>query len=246
MKITFLGTGHGVPSATRACSSTMIKLGNAIYLVDAGAAVVDKMMQAGEDVTDVKAVFTTHAHSDHVAGVYHLADLYNWKYRDSEIDIYLTEKRVADAIDELISATTRNVDRERVRLHAVTKDFKYSDHALTAVLYPTEHLTPLNRPSYGIMIEAEGKKIYFSGDLSQHLALDDFPTWALEPDIDIFVCELAHFSIDKVKPYLDKCKAKRVVFTHIYPIEKYDELEKMKKDYAFELILPEDMDSITL
>ena len=88
MKITFLGTGHGVPTAERACSSIMIEIGDAIYLFDAGCPVTDRLLALGHEITEVKAVFNTHTHSDHVAGIYHLADLCNWRYRDSEIDIY--------------------------------------------------------------------------------------------------------------------------------------------------------------
>lgn len=43
MKITFLGTGHGVPSPDRHCSATLVEVGGKRYLIDAGAPVVDIM-----------------------------------------------------------------------------------------------------------------------------------------------------------------------------------------------------------
>ena len=62
MKITFLGTSHGVPAANRFCSSYMIEAGNAVYLVDAGAPVADLVLRQGREITDVRAIFTTHIH----------------------------------------------------------------------------------------------------------------------------------------------------------------------------------------
>ncbi len=246
MKIIFLGTGHGVPTAERACSSIMIAIGDAIYLFDAGCPVTDRLLSLGRDITSVKAVFNTHTHSDHVSGIYHLADLINWRYRDSEIDIYLPERRVCDAFENLIEATTRPLDRTRVRFHAVDGDFIYDDGVLRVTLFPTEHMTPVGRPSYGMLIEAEGKRIYVSGDLSQHLAGGDFPTRALSSDIDLFVCELAHFALDLTRPYLDRCRAKRVAFTHVYPLDKYRELQQIKNSYSFELLTPSDMETVII
>ena len=37
MKITFLGTSHGVPAADRYCSCTMLEVNGAHYFIDAGA-----------------------------------------------------------------------------------------------------------------------------------------------------------------------------------------------------------------
>ena len=44
MKITFLGTSHGIPEADRVLSSAMIEVGDNIYLVDAGAPITEKMI----------------------------------------------------------------------------------------------------------------------------------------------------------------------------------------------------------
>ena len=41
MKITFLGTSHGVPAKDRFCSSIMLESGGSFYFIDAGAPVMD-------------------------------------------------------------------------------------------------------------------------------------------------------------------------------------------------------------
>ena len=246
MKIRFLGTGHGVPSAERSCTSTMIETCGSLYLVDAGASVSEKIMQCGREITDVRSVFTTHAHTDHVAGIFHLADLYNWRYRDSEIDIFMTEEAVVQAFDKLLSVTTRELDRNRVKFHTVTTEFLYDDGNVKVSLHPTQHLEIIDRPSYGVLFEAEGKRVYFSGDLSQHIELDDFPPAYLTAGADLFVCELAHFSIDELRPYLDHCGARRVAFTHVYPLSKYEEMTAALSGLDFELLTPSDMDELEI
>ena len=75
MKIVFLGTGHGVPSAERACSAAMVESGGAIYYVDAGTALCERTMAAGRSPKNARAIFTTHAHGDHINGIYQFADL---------------------------------------------------------------------------------------------------------------------------------------------------------------------------
>ena len=62
MKITFLGTSHGVPAADRYCSSTMIDVNGCLYFIDAGAPLIDLLLRRGADLNQVKAVFTTHLH----------------------------------------------------------------------------------------------------------------------------------------------------------------------------------------
>ena len=65
MKITFVGTSHGVPEKNRYCTCIMLESGGAIYFIDAGAPIVDFLVNNGKSVNDLRAVFTTHVHSDH-------------------------------------------------------------------------------------------------------------------------------------------------------------------------------------
>ena len=40
MKITFLGTSHGVPAADRYCYCVMIESGKSVYFIDGGAPMI--------------------------------------------------------------------------------------------------------------------------------------------------------------------------------------------------------------
>ncbi len=66
MKVTLLGTGSPLPSATCAGPSTLVQAGGANVLVDAGRAVVMRLVGAMCPPPAVSAVLLTHLHSDHI------------------------------------------------------------------------------------------------------------------------------------------------------------------------------------
>ena len=249
MKITFLGSGHGVPSADRFCSCAMIEVGNSLYFIDGGVPVVDLILRYGYKVEDVKAVFTTHAHGDHINGIIGLADLVNWYYKNASIDFYMTEEKPTKAIIDYLEATVnRPISNDRVRFSIYDESFVYEDENIKVTPFTTEHLNYINshRPSFGFVVEAEGKRVVFSGDLSVHLKHNDFPSIATSEPVDVLICEMAHFSPDEVMPYMDKCTAKEVWFNHVYPLSNIERINQMNEKYNFAVKAACDGDVIEL
>ena len=78
MKITFLGTSHGVPAGNRFCTCMMLEVGNKVYFIDAGAPLLENMMKRNIPVTDFKAFFNTHAHADHIGYLFPSMSLCDW------------------------------------------------------------------------------------------------------------------------------------------------------------------------
>ncbi|MBQ7384256.1 MAG: ribonuclease Z [Clostridia bacterium] len=246
MKITFLGTSHGVPSAERHCSCAMIEAGDAIYFIDAGASIIEELLKRKKDISKVRCLFTTHGHGDHIYGIIQFTDLINWYYTNYSINVYFTEQRVNDAVNNLIFATSGSkVKESRIKFITVDKDFVYEDENIRLSLIPNMHLGT-TRPSYGILVESEGKRILFSGDLSKGLKDKDFPAILAEESIDAFVCELAHFGISDMLPYLDTCKAKSVYFTHVEPASKFEDIKAISNNYDFSVNILSDSDEIVL
>lgn len=247
MKITFLGTSHGVPSPERHCSSCMVEAKNSVYLVDAGAPVTDLVMRSGHDVPDIRAIFITHIHSDHTAGLFQLCDLINWYYRSHSIDIFIPEQTFIDALKNLIVATTppRPVDESRLHFKLTDESICYEDESVRVTFIPTKHM-PAPHKSYAVMVEENGKRVLFSGDLSHLLQGEDVPSVLFEEEIDAFVCEMAHFGPIEILPYLERAKVKDVYFTHVYPVEKYGEIEEMSKKLSIRIHTPRDGDSFTV
>lgn len=244
MKITFLGTSHGVPSEDRYCSCSMIESGGSIYLIDAGAPVIDLLLRNGKSVSDLRAVFTTHAHTDHTNGLFPLVNLMNWYYKTSEADFYLTEQAFLDGIRQMNLSLGSELSPERIRFHVVEELDVYEDENIKIQYIPTQHMAP--RPSYSILVTEGNRRVLFSGDFSNGLKKRDVPAILAEEPLDAFICEMAHFGVADLKPYLESSKAKCVYFTHVHPLTKYEEIEAMKSDYPFPIFSPSDGDSFTV
>lgn len=240
MKITFVGTSHGVPAADRFCSCYMIEVGGKIYMVDAGAPAVDMILRFGGDVNDFRALFTTHVHSDHTVGAIHLLSLMNWYYKESSADFYFTEQAHIDSTIRWIETSgDGRFDRERLRLKVPREGLVYSDENLKVEYIPTKHIPN----SYAVLITEGEKRVLFGGDFSQWLRKADIPK-VINEEIDGFVCEMAHFGMEELAPYLEDCRAKKVIFSHVYPLCKYDDIEAIKGKYDFEVLTPKDGDVI--
>ncbi len=239
MKITFLGTSHGVPSAMRACTAYLIESGGAFYFIDAGAPLVSAALARELDMKSFKGVFTTHVHGDHTSSLINLADLANWYFKEISADFFVTDERFLKAAEELICITSnKRLDTDRVRLRMAHEGVVFEDENIKVEYIQNKHIT--FSPSYSILISEGSKRVLFSGDLSSHLRENDIPNVIFEEDVDTYVSELAHFSLDELAPYLDRMRTKKLLFTHVYPENKYKEIEKIKGKYHFEVITPQD------
>ena len=247
MKITFLGTSHGVPAADRYCASYMIEAGPAVYLVDAGAPVADLVLRQGRQITDVRAIFTTHIHGDHTSGIFHIADLVNWYYKTHTMDVFIPEQPCIDALKALILACAPGVSlhEDRLRFQLTDVEKGYADENIQVTYFPTQHMRD-DHKSNSIMITENGKRILFGGDFSHKLAKNDVPQILFEEPIDAFVCEMAHFGVEEIRPYIERCKAKDVYFTHVFPLDKYEGIKEMAKELSCRIHTPNDGDSIEL
>lgn len=237
MKITFVGTSHGVPEKDRFCTCIMIESGGAMYFVDAGAPMVDFMVNSGKDINDLRAVFTTHVHSDHTIGLVHLVNLMNWYYKKSSAEIFITEQEHIDVTARwTYTAGDGEIDGSRIRFKVPAAGVVYKDENITVEYIPTAHI----KNSYAILVTEGEKRVLFGGDLSHGLKKRDVPS-VIKEDIDGFVCELAHFTVDELCPYLEECNAKRLFFIHAKP-KRYADIDSLRGRYKFEIVTPSDGD----
>ena len=221
MKITFLGTSHGVPSAVRYCSCTVVEVGDAAYIIDAGAPVADQLLRRGIPFSHIRAVFTTHVHSDHTGGLPEFLSLCNWYYKKTSFDIFLTEQKLADALLNIVGSMDSAVDTERLRLRLVTPGVFYEDENIRVTAVSTRHMNNGERPTYSFVIDAlqEGKRLVMTGDMHNGDAAD-FPQIAKDEPSDCIVCEMAHFPPEVVMPIVAACPTKRAIYNHVF--HKYD------------------------
>lgn len=240
MKLQFLGAGHGIPTVDRYCSSALLTCGDKHYLIDAGAPVADLLIRKNIAFEDLCAVFITHRHGDHTAGLPHLLDLSNWCFRKASFDVYMTEQRGVDAMLGLMHSYGDVFDTERLRLHVFSAGEVYRDENIAVTAIPTNHMNG-QYPSFAFMVEGEGKRLFFTGDLHAGDA-SDFPQTAKELPSDAVICELAHFKESALLPHLQATKAKRVLINHYNDSWSLRCIEILKKALATPLVKVRDGD----
>ena len=91
MKITILGSGHGVPEAHKQCTSILFEVGGSYYFIDAGCDISMELANRRIHPNGVKAIFITHPHTDHINGLYSFLSLLGWYYTKSNPEMFAEE-----------------------------------------------------------------------------------------------------------------------------------------------------------
>ncbi len=211
MRITFFGSSHGVPEPNRKCSCALIEAGNGLYFIDMGTNATDGLRTRGIPVESVTAVFVTHMHGDHTDGLIPFIDICNWKFKTAQPKFFVPTdaERFKAAVSDWISLngnTLRDFDYSEVCEGPV-----FEDENIKVTAFKTKHISP----SYAYLVEAEGKRVLFSGDLSHKGPTDDFPVSVLDEPLDLAICEAAHFKATEYLPIFEGNEnLKRLCFNH--------------------------------
>jgi ribonuclease Z len=88
MKLTFLGTGGGLPSPTRGVSATTLQVGREVVLFDCGEGTQRQFMMASVSYMKVSTIFISHFHGDHFLGLPGLIQSMNFSGREDPLYIY--------------------------------------------------------------------------------------------------------------------------------------------------------------
>ncbi len=207
MKITFLGSSHGIPEANRRCSCTLIEVGENRYFIDMGMMAVEELVNRGIAVDSVKGVFITHMHGDHTNGLISFVDLCSWVYKTAEPKIFLPKIEGKEVILDWFKVTGTNA--REFDFCEVRDGVIFDDGVLKVTAVCTKHCDV----SFAYLLEAEGKNVLFTGDLYRQPE-EDFPKIAREVRLDLAVCEGAHFDVEKYEPIFKECDIKRVIINH--------------------------------
>lgn len=195
MRITFFGTGTGVPGPNKKCSCALMEAGGGLYLIDAGCDPMPELVRRGLRPEDIRAVFLTHRHGDHTFGLAPFVSQCSWHFKEADPLIFLPEQRLLEPLRAWIAAAD-GILREDLRFAETREGLIYDDGVLRVTAEKTGHLDV----SYAYIMECEGKRVLFSGDLSP----GDPQRLLRKGPFDAAVCECGHFS---AMTYLDALRA---------------------------------------
>ena len=213
MKLIFLGTGHGSATATHISSVTCLETAGRAYLVDCADGADSEMLRKHLDPAALSAIFITHMHLDHTGGLPVVMKrlIKHGEGNPPPFPVMLPEPETAEIIEKWLVAN--GFPHARGRFIYPDPEKEFDDGTVKVRSFHTQHLAASNRPSYAYAIESEGKKLLFTGDL-KFGDCADFPLEAAM-NTDLVVCELTHFRMPAVLPYLEKLKTGAVVFNHL-------------------------------
>ncbi len=243
MNIMFLGTSHGSAEQERACSSTLIELsGHKGYLIDAGLEVDYSLKKNGRDACCFKDIFLTHIHEDHAGGLSSALKSFNvWSPIDGyetvgDIRIHFPDKESSNTFEGWYRMMSPELPQKFDGFRVVKEGMFFDDGIMKVTAIKTDHVEGMN--SYAYILEAEGKRIGFTGDLSHDL--HDFPEEFKEGIFDLLVCEMTHFPPEAIVPILKKCNATQIIFNHVRSRQKIDEYKKYFNEFEVEPIVSYD------
>lgn len=240
MRIVFLGTSHGVPEAHQRCSCTMLEIGDRRYFIDMGTQAIEDLRRRNISVDSVKGVFITHMHGDHTDGLISFVDLINWYFKTADPVIQFPEEGAIDALWGWIAANGSG--RRELKMGVVKEGVTYEDEGIKVTAFRTQHC----RTSYSYLVEAEGKRVLFTGDLSGKGPETDFPRQVLEEDTDLVICEAAHFPATAYQNIFREGKVKKVCYNHYAPWNLPHIQTMMKEMAPMPVLMANDGMEITL
>jgi len=241
MKLTFFGTSHGIPEPNRRCSSALIEAGGRRYILDMGSHAVEQLITRNIPLEAIQSIFITHMHGDHTNGLISFVDLCSWKFK--EVDPFLYLPGDLEATKAAMAAWLRcnGVVMRSFQFCSVREGQIYDDGVLRVTAYQTQHTDQ----SYALLLEADGRRVLFTGDLKGPAV--DFPMSALSEPLDLAICESAHFAAtDYVPLFRDNSNLKRLCLTHysekylasvVQTVELLPEIEVFRAQDGMELVI---------
>lgn len=204
MKITILGSGHGVPEAHKKCTSILFEVGDRHYFIDAGCDISMELANKRIHPNDVRAIFITHPHTDHINGLYSFLSLLGWCYTEANPEMYVPNEKCAILVHQYLEAFGWQLRPEQ-KLALVREGVIFDDGSFKVTAFATQHCPD----SHAFLIETEGKRVLCSGDLC-HPAIDFPPV----DDLDVAILEGAHFNVTEYADILKNRSVKSVYINH--------------------------------
>ena len=176
MRVTLLGTGCPPPVMNRFGPSTLVEAGDQKFVFDAGRGAMQRLTQLNIKWNDVKGVFLTHLHSDHVVGFPDLwltgwilapgrsMPLHVWGPRGtSKMMFHLKQAYEADIHFRLQIEGERTLPKGVVILPKdIQEGIVYDRGGVKITAFAVDH--GLVKPAFGYRIDYAGHSVVLSGD----------------------------------------------------------------------------------
>jgi len=266
MQVILLGTGYPRPDPERAGPSTAVVVNGKVFIVDAGRGVVQRLAATEFPLRAIRAVFLTHLHSDHTAG---LPDLFNtsWIFgRHTPLELFGPRgtRAMARALERYFAEDIR-IRRDLTEMHPgagatirtreISEGVVYEDSDVRVTAFLVDH--PPVKPAFGYRFDSRGKSVVISGDtrpsenLVRHAKGADIliheaylPEHFDRVDWPEVAARLKHYhtSAEEAGQVATAAGVKKLVLTHLIPGNADNVfLERARKHFSGEIVVGRDL-----
>lgn len=222
-RLVLLGTGGGpIARVSRSQPANLLQVGKKTYVIDIGAGTSRQIVRAGLRPNAIDAVFITHLHFDHTAGIMGFMAL-DWQdRRKAPVRIY-GPPGTQELVDRTLSALAggegifrpqlpdlgpmagvfSGSDWDVTNAREVYRDEEVTVTAVENSHYDTMHLEPTSHGidrAYSYRFETGSRSIVFTGDTGPSAAVEK-----LARDVDVLVSEI--IDIDAIAASLARRQA---------------------------------------
>ena len=225
IRVRILGSASGIPTEKRFNESVLISVDEKVLiLLDCGEPCAARLVQLGENYNNIDSIFISHLHSDHVAGLPMLIQTMQLRSRKKPLNLFMPGegierlKKYLEMVYLMEDVLPFNMNITGIKTGTVREDTgvkvsAFSNGHLKNLVSRLSEKYPENLgESYSYLVEADGKRIAYSGDIASMNELD-----ALIEKLDCLILEFAHIPPENIFEYLANKSIKRVVLTHIHP-----------------------------
>ncbi len=181
-KVVLLGTGTPNPNPKRSGPSVALIVDEQVYLVDFGAGVVRRAIEAGIKPSQLTIAFLTHFHSDHTVGYPDLIFTPAVVGRDVPLNVY-GPRGLTQMTNYILAAYEMDIEERVNGLEPTTRDgyvvntneimnnttsVVYDDENVSVEAFPVIHGS---WPAFGFKFITSDKTIVISGDTAPTSAI---------------------------------------------------------------------------
>jgi ribonuclease BN (tRNA processing enzyme) len=222
VEVIITGSASGFPSPDRAGSSFLLNINSKLYQFDAGEGFASSIVKQSIDHSKIGTIIISHAHADHLVGLFMEIQLMHLAKRSERLVIYVPDE-AKSAVEQFWVATYLFKERIgfEIELKSIQPDPVFRDENITVYARPNSHLDgykstiddggyPHKMQSYSYVIKTAKKRIIYSGDVG---SLTDYAD--LLPECDWLITEGLHLDQEKLFEAAGQNKVEHLLLTHL-------------------------------
>jgi ribonuclease BN (tRNA processing enzyme) len=251
VEITILGSGASLLSPDRVLAGLMVEISGKPLIFDIGAGILHRLSCSLQELTLIEHVFLSHFHVDHCSDLPALVQSMWLMEFQKHLNVY-GPKHIEAAFKGIGQIFPYLIDKVLIKLHTLSPGFQAKTNNWTVTSFPVDHG---DMEAYGFVIEAEGKRVIYSGDTRP---CAETIKQAKGADLLIHECSLPdrmkdmatnHTTPGELGALAAQAEVKALLITHLYPellMELGDALSSIRRSFSGKLIVPTDTQVFTI